>query len=330
MAFDALPRQLCSGAGPQDETPVRGLGQQQFTGSLAEHLQILFPCNTTTATSHHGFAGFFPLWNDPGVAFVQPVIVIATLSPAGGARVTELQLLGPIQHISQAGEGNPFRGSLPEQLGEKRRAFKPPVAKKFRIERGHQQRADSHGSAELIQLLTAAAEVVAGMGADPFGSQLRSVGLFLFKRRIVIGDAMQFQPKGTWLGQAKGLEMFKREIPAQVAMEFTVFGVTGVAILRRPHRQGRFTVPSEESDPIAAADRGVNPVTRTGATVQQTMGIEHGVTQPCIAHPVVQSFVIGALRQPDAHGPFTDQPVVFTHGGAQLSANRLGVLAQQR
>merc|ERR1712185_647101 len=63
--------------------------------------------------------------------------------------------------------------------------------------------------------------------------------------------------------------------------------------------------------------------------MQKSVSIEDGVAQPRVPHPLVQPFVIGALREPDPQRTFADQPVVLAHGGAQLSANRLRMLAKQ-
>ena len=57
------------------------------------------------------------------------------------------------------------------------------------------------------------------------------------------------------------------------------------------------------------------------------MAIQNGVAESRIAHPLVQSFVISTLRQPDPQRTFPDQAVVFAHGGAQLAADSLRVLA---
>ena len=40
--------------------------------------------------------------------------------------------------------------------------------------------------------------------------------------------------------------------------------------------------------------------------MQKSVGIQYRVAQPGIPHPMVEPFVVGALRQPDAEGTFTD------------------------
>ena len=45
---------------------------------------------------------------------------------------------------------------------------------------------------------------------------------------------------------------------------------------------------------------------RPGPTMKKSVGIQHRVAQPGISHPMVESLVVGALRQPDAEGTFTN------------------------
>ena len=63
--------------------------------------------------------------------------------------------------------------------------------------------------------------------------------------------------------------------------------------------------------------------------MQKSVGIQHRVAQPGIPHPMVEPFVVGAFRQPDAEGAFTDQSLMFPNCGSQLPAHGLGVMAQE-
>ena len=63
--------------------------------------------------------------------------------------------------------------------------------------------------------------------------------------------------------------------------------------------------------------------------MQQPMAVQHGVSEPGIAHPAIQAFVIGAFRQPDPQRRFPDEALVFPNRGAQLPAHRFRVMAQQ-
>ena len=63
--------------------------------------------------------------------------------------------------------------------------------------------------------------------------------------------------------------------------------------------------------------------------MQKAMAVENGVAQPGVAHPEIKAFVVRALGKPDSQGPFPDQSLVFADCCAQLTTDRLGVLAEQ-
>ena len=106
---------------------------------------------------------------------------------------------------------------------------------------------------------------------------------------------MQLQAERPRLGQSQRGQLLEGQIPAQIAMEFPVVRVAGIAILGGPHRQGRFAVAAEEGDAVPAADRCVDPVARPRPAMQQPMGIKHRIAKPGVAHPVIQAFVVGAF-----------------------------------
>ena len=159
---------------------------------------------------------------------------------------------------------------------------------------------------------------------------LRDVRPFGLKRSVVAGDRVQFEAEGSRLIQSERQQLLHRQIPAQISVKFPVGLVSWIPVSRGPHRQGCFTVPTEKGNSIAAADRGIDPITRAGPGMQQTMAIKHGVAQPRIPHPMIKPFVVSALRQPDPQGSLSDQTLVFPHSGAELTSHRLGMLSKQR
>ena len=63
--------------------------------------------------------------------------------------------------------------------------------------------------------------------------------------------------------------------------------------------------------------------------MEQAVAIEHGVAQAAGQQQLVEAFVVGAFRQPDALGPHPQQPLVFAHGCQQLGPHRLGPVPQE-
>ena len=121
-----------------------------------EQAQIHFAADTAAAALHHGATSPAPFRNDPGIGFVEPVIVKTTASPAGGTGIAQLQIGLSTQHAAQAGEANAFAGSLTEQFRQEAGTFEPPMAKEFSVKRCHQQGFDGHAGLQPIQLLASA------------------------------------------------------------------------------------------------------------------------------------------------------------------------------
>ena len=112
-------------------------------------------------------------------------------------------------------------------------------------------------------------------------------------------------------------------------MEFPVGAIAGVALAGAPHRQGGAAVAAEEGGPGRRADRSEYAIAGAGQGVQQAVGIEHRVAQTAAHQLLIEAFVVGAFRQPDAQGPLTQQAFVLAHCGDQLGPHRLWHLAQQ-
>ena len=143
---------------------------------------------------------------------------------------------------------------------------------------------------------TPALEAMLGVVLGACLSKLWFVGLLGIERSALVADAMQLEAQRSLGRQSKGFDLLLREIPAQIPMEFPVGRVPGVAISRGPDRQGGIAVAPEKGHTIAAANRGIHPISGAWFGVEQTMAIQHRVAQAGIAHPYIKAFVVGAFR----------------------------------
>ena len=232
MPFDAVAGQVGGGAGPQNEAPVGSLGQQQFSARLAQQP----PFDTIPATTpfprgrHHGHGRPVPAGHHPVVAAVEPVAVVAPLAPAGWRGTAHLQLGLVGQGIPQAHERQAGGGPAAQHPLQEGRPFKPPVAKQFGIERRHQQGRPVHHLGQLLQLLQPALDVMLRVVPDGGGGGGRVVGLLGVEGCALATDPAQLQAEGPLGGQPGGRHLGLRQIPTQVAVEFAIAAMAGVAV----------------------------------------------------------------------------------------------------
>ena len=125
------------------------------------------------------------------------------------------------------------------------------------------------------------------MAGHGFGGGSGVVGQFVVEGTISTTHPAQLQAQGPTAVDAGGLQFGFGQIPAQVAVEFPIAGIAGVAIAGRPHRQGGVTVPGEEGHRGRRTDRCIHAIAGPGQGMEQAMGIEHGVAQAGIGQFLV-------------------------------------------
>ena len=305
------------------------MGQQQFAARLLQPVPGLLAADSAADPIHHRPRGPVPLGDHPGIALVEPIGVVAPLPPAGGGRLAELKRIASAEGLPQGGQTHPLTRRLLEQLRQELGTFKPPMAKELRIKGGDQERSTFHRAAEVLQLLRPARQEVLGIALHGGGGLRRVVGLLGLEAALPAGDAMELEPKGARAGDAALLELLLGEIPAQIAVEFAVAGIAGVALPGTPDGQGRFAIPAEKGHPAGTADRCIDPIAGPRLSMQQAVGIEDRVAQPAADQQPIQPLVVGAFRKPDPQGPHPQQAFVLPHGRQQLRPHGFGAVPQQ-
>ena len=296
MAVDPLSGQFGGGAGPQDETPIRTLGQQQFAAGLDQPKPMLIAAHPPVDPPDHGPGGPLPFPHNPAVGLIEPVAVIAPPSPAGGRGAAELEGQLRFQGLPQGGETELSGGSLAEQFGQKRRPFKPPVAKQLSVKGSDQQRRSLDGGRQIVQLTGPTGEVIGGMLPHPQGGGGRFVGGLVLQLTGLGGHPMQFQAQGATAADTVFGQLGLGQIPAQVAVKFPVGPVARIALAGTPYRQGRIAVAAEKSHSRWAADRCINAIAGTGYGVKNAVGVQDAVAQAVLDEHLVQTLVVGAFR----------------------------------
>ena len=85
-------------------------------------------------------------------------------------------------------------------------------------------------------------------------------------------------------------------------MELPIGAIARVAIAGAPYRQRGTAVTAKKSKAAWGADRSKHPIARSRQGMEQPMAIQYGVAKPIARKDLVESFVVGALGQPNALG----------------------------
>ena len=155
------------------------------------------------------------------------------------------------------------------------------------------------------------------------------VGLLFIQGAPLGRDPVQLEAKGAPAGDAAAHQLLLRQIPAEIAVEFPIGPIAGVAIAGTPHRQGGTAVPAKEGHPPGGADRCKHPIAGPRQGMEKAMAIQHRVAQAVGHQDLVKALVVGALGQPNPLGPFTELAFMLGNGRAHLGADGLGDLAQE-
>ena len=270
-----------------------------------------------------------PLRHHPGIAVIEPIVVVAALAPARRRGLANLQGVAAAEGFAQGHQADAAAGRLAEKGLQELGTLVPPVAKQLGVEGGHQQGTPGHGTGQPGQLGGAAGQVIPGVVGGEGAGGGGVVGLLAIKGAITAADPVQLQAQGSGAADAGSRQLLGIEIPAQVAVEFPVGRLARIAIAGTPNRQGGLAIAAEEGHAGGGADRRIHPIAGPGQAMEQAVAIEHGVAQAAGHEQLVEALVVGTFRQPDPLGAHPQQPLVFPHRREQLGAHGLGPVPQQ-
>ena len=170
------------------------------------------------------------------------------------------------------------------------------MAKELGVKRGDQQGRLVHGPRQSAQFLGPARQIgrrmLFGFAAGGGGV----VGLLLFQGTPLGRDPVQLEAKGAPAGDAAARQLLFRQIPAEIAVEFPIGPIAGVAIAGTPHRQGGTAVPAKEGHSPWGADRCKYPIAGPRQGMEEAMAIKHRVAQTVVDKDLVEALVVGAFR----------------------------------
>jgi hypothetical protein len=113
------------------------------------------------------------------------------------------------------------------------------------------------------------------------------------------------------------------EVESAVAVEIPIFSVAGIALLGTPHLFTRFDVPAEGGRTRRGEDGGKDTVGRTGFGINQSVGVDDEPADFGFLQMILQSGIVGTLREPDATWVPSKAVPVIVSGDLNLGANRL-------
>ena len=310
-----------------DEGPVAGLGKEQFPGGLAQGpiaKGMRRPVPETLRQFNHPDRRNMKVGVDPRIGAFQPDRPVAFIAPRGGAGGTDLVRVVPCEEFRGGDHRKGFLvvGRFAKKVVEEDRAFIPPVSVKFGIVRAKDDRLDAHDTAQVFNLLFPVEHEVGGVIRGPLSGQFGPVWLLVGGPA---SDAVVFQ-SGEFphpIGLDVGADVVVLEIESAVAVEIPVFPVAGIALLGTPHLFTGFDVSAEGGRTRRGEDGGKDTVGRAGFGINQAVGVDDEPSDFGPLQMILQSGIVGALRQPDAPWVPSKAVPVIVSGDLNLGANRL-------
>src|SRR5262249_13586166 len=161
----------------------------------------------------------------------------AALAPARRGGLDDRELGVALEPSTERGRADASSFALrieeTNHLLEEVGTFEPPVAKELGVERGHDDRLVADARVERIEVCLARGDELRGVLACTRRSDPRVVLVLV---RSLAGDAVELEA-GHHASAARTdfpLELFARQVEAEVAVELAVDGIAGIPGLARP------------------------------------------------------------------------------------------------
>ena len=208
-------------------------------------------------------------------------------------------------------------GSLAHHVIQEFRSLEPPVTQEFGIVRCHDHRRASQCRCGLLELLLSVREEVHGMFLNGLqGGAAIVPSLFASSS----GDSMIFQSAGrsdSSSGQ-KSRHRFPLGLIGQITMKFPVTRIPGISALPTPNLSGTPRISPEEREPTRTANRQENRRGRPRGSLEDSVGLQHGLPHPVCDQGSLQSGSPGTLRKPQAWRAIPEVTLVFSKTQTQL------------
>ena len=167
---------------------------------------------------------------NPGVGLVEPDFKMTFVAPCRHCRFDRLLRRMGLEKFAWRSEAQIFMRRFANEEFEKTRPFKPPVPEQFGVEWSHNYWIKTQ-STEFAQLHLPLFNKVTGMHLDRF---FRCLAIIQFFFLTASGDTKIFYA-GEFSAFARDwTQMLHRKIETDVAIEFAVSRMAGIAFLRTP------------------------------------------------------------------------------------------------
>ena len=127
-------------------------------------------------------------------------------------------------------------------------------------------------------------------------------GCFHLLRNVAAGDAVILEAEVAAVAvlMQMRLQIFEREVPADVAVKFAVDVVARISDLGAPDLLAGLDVAGKNSTSVRADDRSMHAVTRPRVAVKDRVRVADKIFDPGVLQQIFDARLVGTFGQPDA------------------------------
>lgn len=315
------------GIGCNDERPVGGLSEEEFSCRLIEcAFEVAVGIGEASRQFDHTFFGAMEMGVDPVISIVKPDFEEAVCAPAREARHDflvygfDVEVFAWRNHFDFVLIASGFSHEHFEEF----RTFVPPMPVEFGVVGRGDMGRDAQDLFEITALSLTIEEEVTGVIGGAIGCPIGDVGFFSVEGDLT-GNAEEFESgiSSDAVVMEVGTDFCVRQIEPAIAIELAIIRMPGVTDFGAPDLSGAFEVTRESGDAAGRDDGSEGTVARGRIALGESMRFEDEEGDAIFGEQCVDPGDESAFGEPDTAGSASEMFFIIIDGDADLRASSL-------